>query len=408
MNEFSWPILLEKAREIGFTDLRAVPVTADFPEGKALDAWLEKGYHADMEYMSRTAAVRKNIDLFLPHAKSVIVATVNYFTRQKKVEKSGTIARYAYGRDYHKVMKPMFEQLAELLRSDFFPDSKPEDYRTSIDAQPVMERAWAKRARLGFIGKNTMLITEQAGSWVLIGCLVTTQELKVESEELRVENPRIPESQKSKENTRLQTSDTKDENQDSKFQSSIFNLQSSIPDSMTRKRKDFASLGCGNCTRCIDKCPTKAIIQGENGKYSIDARRCIAYLTIENRGPIPLEFRDALGDRMFGCDICQEVCPYNARRENEQWNPFKNKPIAGSYQLLEKILTIKSEAEFLENYAGSPMMRAKYHGTLRNACVVAGNSGESSLVPILQNLLSWCDNDMVKEHAQWAINKLKV
>lgn len=353
---FDWFHIQEVARSIGFADLGVTPVGPLLHEKEVLHSWLEKGYAAEMEYMQRTEEVRGDMEKFLPGAKTVLVGTVNYFHESdgQRDEPQGKVARYAYGRDYHKVIKKMLEELRDTLLRDLFPSSSEEDYRVSLDAHPVMERAWARRAGLGFLGKNGCLITKGEGSWVLIGCLVTRNEFR-----------------------------------ESKVQS--------------RKSKvDFARLSCGNCTRCIFKCPTGAIV----ADGVIDANRCISYLTIENRGPIPVEFREALGDRLFGCDICQEVCPFNARREHAVNNPFAAKPIAGDALSIREILSLRSEEDFLERFAGSPIMRAKWKGMLRNACVVAGNSGDASLIAELQKLLAWSDDPMVREHAQWAVGRL--
>ncbi len=343
----------ERAIRIGFADLGVTPVGPLLHEKQALHSWLEKGYAGEMDYMRRTEDVRGDLEKFLPGAKTVLVGTVNYFHDAETSDGTrGKVARYAYGRDYHKVIKKMLEELRDVLVHEAFPDSTEEDYRVSLDAHPVMERAWARRAGLGFLGKNGCLITKGEGSWVLIGCLVTRMEIGVADKK--------------------------------------------------SAETDFSQLSCGNCTRCVSKCPTGAIV----ADGVIDANRCISYLTIENRGPIPVEFREALGDRLFGCDICQEVCPYNARREHAVNNPFAAKPIAGNTLSIREILSLRSEEDFLERFAGSPIMRAKWKGMLRNACVVAGNSGDVSLAGDLERLLTWCDDGMVREHAQWARARL--
>lgn len=381
--ETSFEHIREIAQNIGFADLGMVPVGPLLREKKALHAWIEKGYAADMDYMPRTEEVRGDVEKFLPGAKTVLVGTVNYWRDGGGIKHEdsktpptsghpgpspgqalplarggsiqGKVARYAYGRDYHKVIKKMLEALRDALVTNVLPGSTVDDYRLSLDAHPVMERAWARRAGLGFLGKNGCLITKGEGSWVLIGCLVTRNEFR-----------------------------------ESKVQS--------------RKSKvDFTKLSCGNCTRCISACPTGAIVSDG----VVDANRCISYLTIENRGPIPVEFREALGDQLFGCDICQEVCPFNARREHAVKNPFAAKPIAGDALSIREILSIHSEEEFLVRFAGSSIMRAKWKGILRNACVVAGNSGDTTLIGDLRGLLEWCGDDMVREHAEWAIARLQ-
>lgn len=345
----------ERAIRIGFADLGVAPVGPLLHEKQALHSWLQKGYAGQMDYMQRTEAVRGDVEKFLPGAKTVLVGTVNYFHGDETSScVRGKVARYAHGRDYHKVIRKMLEELRDTLVREIFPDSTKEDYRLSLDAHPVMERAWARRAGLGFLGKNGCLITKGEGSWVLIGCLVTREEFGIRNTESR------------------------------------------------NKEVDFKQLSCGNCTRCISKCPTGAIVA--NGV--IDANRCISYLTIENRGGIPEDLRTALGDRLFGCDICQEVCPYNSRRQHGNANPFAARPIAGGSLLIREVLALRSEEEFHRKFAGSPLMRAKWRGMLRNACVVAGNSGDRSLAVDLAHLMGWCDDPMVREHAQWAMGRL--
>lgn len=346
-----WEVLEKQALGLGFSSVGVAPVTPLEADRERYAYWLEQGYAGSMEYMENTQRVREDPRLFLPRARSVVVAAVNYYQSQDSPKLSGKVARYASGRDYHKVIKKMLRQLMRFLQTDLFPESTTQDYRLSLDAHPVLERAWARRAGLGFIGKNSCLITEKAGSWVLIGCIVTTQKV-------------LPKPKK--------------------------------------KGLDFAKLSCGNCTRCISICPTGAIVR----PGVIDARKCISYLTIENKGAIPVELREKMGTHLFGCDLCQEVCPFNQRRQTEAFNPFKDKPIAGTAILVRDILKIRTEAEFLERFAGSPLMRAKRLGMLRNACVVAGNLKDKELLPDLQSVLEREPDEMVKEHARWAMDKI--
>jgi len=348
-----WDRLEGKARAIGFGAIGVAQISELAEEGKALEEWLSAGFAGEMEYLERSKEVRKDPELFLPAAKSVLIVTVNYYKKYSaNTSATGKIARYAVGRDYHNVLQKMLQQLQACVQREFFPEATAADFRIALDAHPVLERTWAERAGLGIRGKNSCLITEQHGSWVLLGAIVTTLEL-----------PAKP---------------------------------------LTPRAEHFAKLSCGKCTRCIDACPTGAII----APGQIDARKCIAYLTIESKSGIPLELRAKVGDRLFGCDICQEVCPFNLPRQKEEQNPLMERQIAGTQLLLKEILEIPTDADFERRFAGSPVMRAKRRGMIRNACVVAGNSQDSELLPVLQEVFRREEDPMLKEHAAWAMEAI--
>jgi epoxyqueuosine reductase len=255
---------------------------------------------------------------------------------------NGNIARYARGKDYHRVLKKKLLALSDWLKR------QDEGVRTylSVDSGPTVDRALGEAAGLGFFGRNSNLIDPSRGSYFFIGTLMTNAELPV------TEKKRMP--------------------------------------------------GCGDCAKCMTVCPTGAIV----GPGVIDARRCIAYLTIESKEGIPEALRPQIGNRLFGCDICQEVCPFNESRTGRQKitiDGLKRENGVGDELDLAGILSIRTDQEFQERFAGTPLMRAKRRGLLRNACVVAGNSGDRSLLPVLEKLVENEDDEMIREHAEWAI-----
>ncbi len=262
-----------------------------------------------MHYLE-DARKRTHPDELSPGAKSVIVIAVNYYREVPETPVDhGKFARYAYGRDYHKVIKKLLLQIEQYIVQEF-PGTK---CKPCVDSAPIMEKSYAVKAGLGFLGKNTTLITPEFGSYVLLGELLTTLEL--------------------------------------------------VPD----KPRDGT---CGNCTRCIDACPTQALL----GPGQMNAVKCISYLTIENKGPIPEELHPSMGTLIFGCDICQEVCPYNKSFAKPlQLEAFKNVKIAGHSMELQEILDIATDEDFTQKFAGSPVMRTKKAGLQRNARIALEN-----------------------------------
>lgn len=297
------------AKKIGIDLIGFTPAVFDHEGLEHLANFIEKERQGDMRYLED---FKKRIDpnTLLPGARSVIVIAINYFREQKPVPKGhGRIARYANGRDYHKVLKKLLKQLAAFIEEQ----EPPARTRLCVDSAPLLEKAYAVRAGLGFIGKNTTLITPQYGSYVLLGEILTDIELEY----------------------------------------------------------DQATAGtCGTCTRCIDACPTRAFA----APRELDAKRCISYLTIEHKGPIPEEFHKPMANWIFGCDICQEVCPYNKQFAKPlQLEAFKKVTIAGSSIPLDEILAIQTDDEYVARFAGSPLMRAKRAGLRRNAGIAKKN-----------------------------------
>ena len=281
-----------------------------------------------MEWMANYT-LRTRPELLLPGAKSIIVIGINYYRETAPVPPChGRVARYAHGRDYHKVIGKILRALAAYKK-----ETAPKALcKICVDSSPLMEKSYAVKAGLGFIGKNTTLITPQFGSYVLLGEIITTLKLKCD--------------------------------------------KSKIP-GMSHSPEKSASPGtCGTCTRCLDSCPTKAL----TGPGKMDTRRCISYLTIENKGGIPREYHPKIGNRIFGCDACQEVCPYNKTLAKPATNKEIIRPIAGPSLPLKKILAIRSDEEFQRRFAGSPLMRAKRAGLQRNArCVIDSKSTGAAL-----------------------------
>ena len=294
-------IVIQKAKAVGFDLVGFAKADMLENESKNLEEWLDKNYQAGMDYMRRNFGKRKDVKQILPQAKSVISLGLNYYTpdSHSNDDTKGKVSRYAWGKDYHLIIWAMLDELEEELKVI---DSKFESI-SYIDTGPVLDKAWAVRAGLGWLGKHTNVINREVGSWFFIANIITNYE---------------------------------------------FNYSEQIP--------DF----CGTCTACIDACPTNAIIQ----EYVIDASKCISYLTIENKVEIPGEFKDKFDNWLFGCDICQDVCPWNQKFPVEtliiDFHP-QNKELD-----LDEVMGM-NEDEFKEKFKTSPVKRAKLSGLKRNA-----------------------------------------
>ena len=286
------------ARECGF-ELAGVAMALPSGEFGRYQSWVEQGFAGEMRYLTdRRAGVRADPRNLLPSARSVICVGKLYNTPGPPAE---TISRYAWGQDYHDVMRDGLEALVKLLSRD----AGPFEHKICVDTAPLLERSYARQAGLGWIGKNTCLINEPQGSWFFLGEILTSLEME--------------------------------------------------PDAPPPDR-------CGTCSRCIDACPTQAIVPVDDA-WTIDSRRCISYLTIELRGPIPEEHHAAMGQHVFGCDICQDVCPWNSKA------PVTEEPAFQAREFPE----MPSEEDFKNAFAGSPVLRAKYAGFSRNIAIAAGN-----------------------------------
>jgi epoxyqueuosine reductase len=364
----------EQARGAGF-DLCGVAPADTFPELAQISTWLESGHAGEMNYLRDKRRVDPR--LALDGARSVIVVALNYNAPQPysteragfhdDVSPRGWISRYAWGDDYHEVLREKLNALVARMHAQW-----PErfDARAYVDTGPVVERVAAKHAGLGWLAKNTCLINEQLGSWLFLGVILITLELEA---------------------------------------------------SPAPGEPPAADL-CGNCTLCLDACPTQAFA----APYVLDARRCISYLTIELRGAIPEELRPAMGNAVIGCDICQDVCPWNRkspltalaafqpRRIEPQSENGKEKMKNGATLFapeLEWLASLSQEA-FSRIFRGSAVKRAKWRGLVRNACVALGNAriardskAHARMVALLERLAA-SDDSLIAEHARWAMERL--
>jgi epoxyqueuosine reductase len=349
-----------RARELGFDDCRFASAAA--PAGaKQFQKWIADNRHGEMAWLERTAPKRIELQHVLPAAKSVICLATNYWARDEGREtrardftqhadarpstlgsrpSTALIARYARFDDYHDVLRGRLKQLTAFVDQLGGAETRSLWY---VDTGPLLERDLAQRAGLGFIGKHTNLISRKFGNWLLLAEIITTLELE----------PDAPEQNH-----------------------------------------------CGKCTRCLTACPTNAI----TAPFQLDARRCISYLTIELKGAIPVELRPAIGNRIFGCDDCLAVCPWNRFAREGSLMQTHARPELGEPDLLE--LLQLDEAGFKSRFAGTPVLRTKRRGLLRNVCVALGNVGDASALPHLQNAAR-DPEPLIAEHAHWAIAQIK-
>lgn len=371
-----------QARVLGF-DLCGVAPAEAFPALERLGEWLDRGYAGEMSYLRRSADVRADIHRFLPTARSVIVVAANYYVDPAEHGAAGVsasrdaahrsrgfsrepdgapaadlsrgtpaipvrIARYVWGEDYHEVLAARLEQLVSWMRAH---TREAFDARIFVDKHPVQERAFAWRAGLGWIGKNTCLIDPEIGSWLLLAGVAVSLELAADAP---------------------------------------------LPDL------------CGSCTLCIDACPTGALVDARE----LDATRCISYLTIEHRTSVPAERREQIGTHAFGCDICQEVCPYNlapvATRDNA-WQPR-----AGRHDADAAVWWRLPDAELHERVAGSAATRAPLARWRRNLAIAIGNSGDPRALGLLDQVgggrpraAPSAHTPLVEEHIAWARDRLR-
>jgi epoxyqueuosine reductase len=338
--------LIAEARRLGF-DLVRVTSAAPFPETAAvLHERIAAGLYDGLPWFHHDRAdVAADPANLLPEVRSIVALGISYLTHGAPDESQpgaphGRIARYAWGQDYHDVFATRLRALHGFVEAQL---GRPVGARCLADTARITDRAVAQRAGLGWYGKNSNLLTHEYGSWVLLGELL-----------LDVALP---------------------------------------PDAPLRTH-------CGACTRCMPACPTGAIL----APGVIDNDRCISYLTIELRGPIPRDLRPLVGTWIFGCDLCQEVCPVNARRDPPDHPEFRPRPAVGSSPALLPLLDL-TEAEFRERFRGSPIRRAKWAGLRRNVCVALGNSGDPVALPALIRVLGE-DPALVRGHAAWALGRL--
>jgi epoxyqueuosine reductase len=325
-------------QHIGITDID-IEAHAD-----RLSEWLGKQYHGEMGYMEGREGLRREPETLVPNAIRVISARMDYLPDNPQMQQvldspeQAYISRYALGRDYHKLIRKRLAQFAQKIEAEF-----GGEYRAFVDSAPVLERGFAEKAGLGWIGKNTMLINEKAGSWFFLGEIFTDLPLEID------------------------------------------------PPQQTKH--------CGSCTACIQDCPTGAIV----APFEVDARKCVSYLTIELRSSIPVELRPLMGNRVFGCDDCQLVCPWNKFAEPTKEIDFSPRNKLDNSQLVD--LFAWSEEAFLKNTAGSPIRRIGYECWLRNLAVGLGNAPSSDAVLNALQAKREHSSALVREHVSWALNQ---
>lgn len=330
-------------RELGFQQVGIAGVDLE-KHARHLEDWLARGHHGEMQYMERHAHLRADPAELVPGTLRVISVRMDYLaedTAMVKVLKNSRqayVSRYALGRDYHKLMRRRLQQLAERIQAK----AGPFGYRAFVDSAPVLERALAEKAGLGWIGKNTMLINRRAGSWFFLGELFTDLPLEVD---------------------------------------------------------EAAGFHCGSCRACLDICPTGAF----TGPHQLDARKCISYLTIESKSAIPEELRPKLGNRVFGCDDCQLVCPWNKFASYTKEQDFTPRHALDRATLVE--LFLWSEEDFLRKTEGSAIRRIGFEAWLRNLAVGLGNAECSPEIIAALKSRREHPSTLVREHVEWALKQ---
>ena len=338
-------VLRAEADSLGF-DLVGV-ASADVLEGelRRLEAWVAAGHHAALGYMGRNPPERADPRTLLRDVRSVVTVAVNHWNPAPPFEpegRYGRVARYAWGRDYHDVVIPRLRELGARLEAALGPLKA----RAACDHSPILERGFAARAGLGFFGKNMCLLLPRKGSWYFLAELLLDQEL---------------------EPTRTLEVDT-----------------------------------CGTCTSCLPACPTDAFPE----PFVLDANRCISYLTIEHKGSIPEPLRPKLGAWLFGCDACQDVCPFNRFETETLWPELEPDQGVGPRLDLADLLSIRDDQSFRDRFRGTPLLRTKRRGLLRNAAIVARNIAATAAIPALEHAAQHDPEPLIREHAAWALDGL--
>lgn len=335
------------ASELGFQQTGISDIDLEQHE-QHLNEWLAQGYQGELDYMERHGDKRAHPEKLLPGTLRVISVRLDYLTTQARPSKheqdtgNAQVSRYAMGRDYHKLMRKRLAKLGQKIEQQ----ARLKGCRAFVDSAPVLERALAEKAGLGWIGKNTMLLSRTAGSYFFLGEIYTNLPLPTDS--------------------------------------------------------PHAKNHCGQCTACLDICPTGAFV----APYVLDARKCISYLTIELKGSIPLELRPLIGNRIFGCDDCQTICPWNRFAQLSDEQDFQPRHGLDSAQLLT--LFNWTEQEFLEKTAGSAIRRSGYQGWLRNIAVALGNADTSDAIVNALESKRQHPSPLVREHVEWALQQHKL
>ncbi len=334
-----------RAHELGF-ELVGITPAEQSQTIQRYRKWIDNGYAGEMGYLERHLPLKEDTRQLLQEAKSVISLAMNYYTKDPpdnlvKDPSRGQISRYAWGDDYHDIIRERLLELVEYIRNTAETEIKS---RVFVDSGPVLEREFAQKAKLGWIGKNTNLINWRSGSWYFLAEVLVNLELEYDTNEP---------------------------------------LRGS----------------CGTCTLCIEACPTDAIVEPN----WLDSRLCISYLTIELRDSIPVELRPQMGNLIFGCDICQEVCPWNSKANSTTEQAFHPRDGNLTPELLS--LVSMTQNEFSRRFKGSPIKRAKRRGFLRNVLIAIGNWGSQTAVPALKKALL-DDEPLIRGHAAWALGQI--
>lgn len=339
--------LKDQARDLGFNLIGLTPATPS-PHLDAYLQWVEAGHHGAMGYMARPDRIerRRDLNVILPGVRSIIMVGLDYAALNIPQHiltdpARGRISNYAWGVDYHDLMTPRLEALAAWLG-----ERVGGAHRVYVDTGAILERSHAQQAGLGFIGKNTMLIHPRRGSYLFLGEILTTVEF---------------------------------DDYDAPHRESM----------------------CGTCTRCLHACPTDAFPK----PFVLNVRRCISYLTIELKDAIPVDMRPMMGNWIYGCDVCQDACPFVKRfTEETREDAFRPIDIDRAAPPLRDLLAL-SEADFAQRFADSPIQRIRYDRFMRNVCVAAGNAGDSSLRPLLEKIaVREGEMPLAAEHARWALH----
>jgi epoxyqueuosine reductase len=332
----------QRVLELGFDDCRFTTAVAPASAGQ-FQNWLAGKHHGEMSWLERTAAKRVDPQQILSGAKNIIMLAANYGSHPSTLNSqpsAGLVARYAQFADYHDVLGGRLKELTQFVNQLGGAETRSLWY---VDTGPLLERDFAQRAGIGFVGKHTNVISRRFGNWILLAEIVTSLELE--------------------------------------------------PDAPEKNH-------CGNCTRCIEACPTRAI----TAPFQLDARLCVSYLTIELKGSIPVELRPAIGNRIFGCDDCLAVCPWNRFAREGRLMKEHARPDLAAPDLIE--LLQLDDAGFKSRFAGTPVLRTKRRGLLRNVCVAMGNTGDASALPAL-SLAAKDSEPLIAEHARWAMERIQ-
>jgi epoxyqueuosine reductase len=391
-------VVRETAHELGFDHCRIIPVE-EAPHADFFTAWLTAGRTGEMHYLARYVEKRRNparlAEAGRPEFRSLIVLAVNHhqFDLPAAIRADpsrGLIASYAWGDDYHELIRPLLYEVDTAIRRY---SGRTSPGKCLVDTGPVLERDWAQRAGVGFTGKNCCTIHPVDGSWLLLATILVPEVLAYDPPSTPLQSPEV----------------------------SVIELMSGLPADAPYGAWRFPLEGtgstsenpkskigtCGRCTRCLDACPTDAFV----GPFHLDPLRCISYWTIEAKAPIPRALRSLFGNRIFGCDICQEVCPWNQRL------PERTPRIAGLVAQSGRVAPPLLEgfaaehpywldlAAFRTRFARSPILRAKRHGMLRNVCVALGNWADPMTLPALRLALNDGDS-LVRGHAAWALGQV--